>query len=67
MTSFQVRQGANYNRPLSRRLDRMIQKESRDPNGGNVYYVTMQIIRDASLSASCAFSSSFSYGSQGYC
>ena len=34
------------NRPLSRRLDRcdrMIQNESRDPNGGNVYYVTMQI------------------------
>ena len=34
------------NRPLSRRLDRcdrMIQNESRDPNGGNVYCVTMQI------------------------
>ena len=33
-------------RPLSRRLDRcdrMIQNESRDPFGGNVYYVTMQI------------------------
>ena len=33
-------------RPLSQRLDRcdrMIQNESRDPNGGNVYYVTMQI------------------------
>ena len=32
--------------PLSRHLDccdRMIQKESRDSNGGNVYYVTMQI------------------------
>ena len=35
-----------FNRPLSRRLDRcdrMIQNESRDQNGGNVYYVTMQI------------------------
>ena len=34
-------------RPLSRRLDRcdrMIQNESRDPFGGNVYYVTMQIM-----------------------
>ena len=34
------------NRHLSRRLDRcdrMIHNESRDPNGGNVYYVTMQI------------------------
>ena len=33
-------------RPLSRRLDccdRMIRNESRDPNGCNVYYVTMQI------------------------
>ena len=33
-------------RPLSRRLDRcdrMIQNQSRDPNGGNVYYVTIQI------------------------
>ena len=33
-------------RPLSRRLDRcdrVIQNESRDPFGGNVYYVTMQI------------------------
>ena len=33
-------------RPLSRRLDRcdrMIQNESRDPFGGNVHYVTMQI------------------------
>ena len=33
-------------RPLSRRLDRcdrMIQNEYRDPNGGSVYYVTMQI------------------------
>ena len=33
--------------PLSRRLDRcdrMIQNESRDPNGGYVYYVTMQIM-----------------------
>ena len=32
--------------PLSRRLDRcdhVIQNESRDPFGGNVYYVTMQI------------------------
>ena len=25
------------------RCDGMIQNESRDPNGGNVYYVTMQI------------------------
>ncbi len=35
-----------YNRPLSRRLDRcdrVIQNESRDPFGGNEYYVTMQI------------------------
>ena len=35
-----------HHRPLLRRLDRcdrMIQKESRDPNGGNVYYITMQI------------------------
>ena len=34
------------NRPLSRRLDRcdrVIQNESRDPFGGNVHYVTMQI------------------------
>ena len=34
------------NRPLSRRLDRcdrLIQNESRDPFGGNVYYVTMPI------------------------
>ena len=34
-------------RPLSRRLDRcdrVIQNESRDPDGGNVYYVTMQIM-----------------------
>ena len=33
-------------RPLSRRMDRcdrVIQNESRDPFGGNVYYVTMQI------------------------
>ena len=33
-------------RPLSRRLDRcdrVIQNESRDPFGGNVYHVTMQI------------------------
>ena len=33
-------------RPLSRRLDRcdrVIQNESRDPFGGNAYYVTMQI------------------------
>ena len=30
-------------RPLSRRLDRVIENESRDPFGGNVYYVTMQI------------------------
>ena len=32
--------------PLSRRLDRcdrLIQNESRDPSGGNVYYVTMPI------------------------
>ena len=37
---------ADLNRPLSRRLDRcdrVIQNESRDPFGGNVYYVTMQI------------------------
>ena len=36
----------HYHRPLSRRLDRcdrVIQNESRDPFGGNVYYVTMQI------------------------
>ena len=35
-----------FHRPLSRRLDRcdrVIQNESRDPFGGNVYYVTMQI------------------------
>ena len=35
-----------WHRPLSRRLDRcdrVIQNESRDPVGGNVYYVTMQI------------------------
>ena len=34
------------NSPLSRRLGRcdcIIQNQSRDPNGGNVYYVTMQI------------------------
>ena len=34
------------NRPLSRRLDRcdhVIQNEFRDPFGGNMYYVTMQI------------------------
>ena len=34
-------------RPLSRRLDRcdrIIQNESRDPSGGNVYYVTMQMM-----------------------
>ena len=33
-------------RPLSRRMDRcdrVIQNESKDPFGGNVYYVTMQI------------------------
>ena len=33
-------------RPLSRRLDRcnrVIRNESRDPFGGNMYYVTMQI------------------------
>ena len=33
-------------RPLSRRLDRcdrMIRNESRDPNGGYVYYATMQV------------------------
>ena len=36
----------HYYRPLSRRLDRcdrVIQNESIDPFGGNVYYVTMQI------------------------
>ena len=35
-----------WHRPLSRRLDRcdrVIQNESRNPFGGNVYYVTMQI------------------------
>ena len=35
-----------FYRPLSRRLDRcdrVIHNESRDPFGGNVYYVTMQI------------------------
>ena len=35
-----------FYRPLSRHLDRcdrVIQNESRDPFGGNVYYVTMQI------------------------
>ena len=35
-----------YYRPLSQRLDRcdrVIHNESRDPFGGNVYYVTMQI------------------------
>ena len=34
------------NSPIPRRLDRcdrMIQNESRYPNGGNVYYVTIQI------------------------
>ena len=30
-------------RPLSRRLDRVIQNAARYPFGGNVYYVTMQI------------------------
>ena len=37
---------ASSHRPLSRRLDRcdrMIENKSRDPNGGIVYYVTMQI------------------------
>ena len=37
---------SGYYRPLSRRLDRcdrVIQNESRDPFGGNVCYVTMQI------------------------
>ena len=35
-----------FYRPFSRRLDRcdrMIQSEAKDPFGGNVYYVTMQI------------------------
>ena len=35
-----------FNRPLSRRLDRcdrVIQNESKDPFGGDEYYVTMQI------------------------
>ena len=35
-----------FHRPLSRRLDRcnrVFENESRDPFGGNVYYVTMQI------------------------
>ena len=39
-------QSRQDHRPLSRRLDRcdrVIQNESRDPFGGNVYYVTMQI------------------------
>ena len=34
------------NRPLSRRLDRcdrVIQRDAKDPFGGNMYYVTMQI------------------------
>ena len=38
--------GFTSHRPLSRRLDccdRMIQNESRDPNGCNVYTITMQI------------------------
>ena len=39
-------------RPLSRRLDRcdrVIQNESRDPFGGNVYYVTMQITLNSGM------------------
>ena len=33
-----------HHRPLSRRLDRcVIQSETKDPFGGNVYYFTMQI------------------------
>ena len=41
-----LQQSVQLYRPLSRRLDRcdrVIQNESRDPFGGNVYYVTMQI------------------------
>ena len=40
------RSDPNVIRPLSRcldRCDRVIQNESRDPFGGNVYYVTMQM------------------------
>ena len=45
MTSRVGKHESSY-RPLSRRLDRcdrVIQNESRDPFGGNEYYVTMQI------------------------
>ena len=41
-----AKRGNPTHRPLSRRLDRcdrMIQNESRYPNGGNVYYVRIQI------------------------
>ena len=41
-----AKRGNPTHMPLSRRLDRcdrMIQNESRYPNGGNVYYVTIQI------------------------
>ena len=44
-TTYTTRVGNASYRPLSRRLDRcdrVIQNESRDPFGGNVYYVTMQ-------------------------
>ena len=43
---FLLQNQSKINRPLSRRLDRcdrVIQNESKDPFGGNVYYVTMQI------------------------
>ena len=43
---FVWRRDVHSYRPISRRLgrcDRMIQNESRDPNGRNMYYVTMQI------------------------
>ena len=46
MIFFILNRKTNTYRPLSRRLDRcdrVIQNESRDPFGGNVYYVTMQI------------------------
>ena len=45
LDSFLIMRSQRY-KPLSRRLDRcdrVIQAESRDPFGGNVYYVTMQI------------------------
>ena len=52
-----------YYRPLSRRLDRcdrVIQNESRDPIGGNVYYVRQYTLPPngslASLPIAMAFS-----------